>query len=172
MAAAARLLTIGTMREYAESRAGARDILLVHEALALAVDDSWSPMETRLRLIWVLDAQWERPLCNPAVQDGGHRLIGHPDLMDWRLGLIGEYNGADHRGVLRRRRDVDREDRFRRVGLEAFIVEGRDIHDLPLVVDRMSAARERAGSLPQLWSVAPTRTRGRLTPLAPWQRAS
>jgi hypothetical protein len=127
-------------------------------------------METRLRLIWVLDAGWDRPLCNPAVLDGGDRLIGHPDLMDWRFGVLGEYNGADHRGAERSRRDVGREDRFRRVGLEPFTVEGRDIDDLPLVLDRMAAARERAGALPQRWSVAATATRGPLTPLAPWQR--
>jgi hypothetical protein len=170
MAAAAGLLRIAFMRQYAATRTGARGLCLVLHALALAVDDSWSPMETRLRLIWVLDAGWDRPLCNPLVLDAGGRRIGHPDLMDWRSGVIGEYNGADHRGVLRRRRDVGREDRFRRVGLEAFIVEGRDIDDIQLVLDRMGAARERAGSLPQSWTVAPTATRPRLTPLAPWQR--
>ena len=113
-------------------------------------------METRLRLIWVLDAGWDRPLCNRAVLDPGGRLIGHPDLMDPRQGVLGEYNGADHRGFERRRRDVDREDKFRRVGLECFTVEGRDIDDVALVLDRMAAARARAGVLPQLWTVAPT----------------
>jgi hypothetical protein len=170
MAAAAKLLTIHEMRAHADTRRGARDRALVLDALGLAVDDSWSPMETRLRLIWVLDAGWDRPLCNPAVLDGGDRLIGHPDLMDWRFGVLGEYNGADHRGVERSRRDVGREDRFRRVGLEPFTVEGRDIDDVPLVLDRMAAARRRSGALPQLWSVAATATRARLTPLAPWQR--
>ena len=170
MAAAAGLVTVAGMRRYAESRRGARGVLRVLDALALAVDDSWSPMETRLRLIWVLDAGWDRPLCNAAVLGSDGRLIGHPDLMDWRLGVIGEYNGADHRGRERRRRDVGREDRFRRVGLECFTVEGRDIDDVPLVLDRMAAARARAGALPQLWTVAASSTRGRVTPLAPWQR--
>jgi hypothetical protein len=170
MAAAAGLLTIRQMSAYVGARSGARDLAMVRDALALAVDDSWSPMETRLRLIWVLDAGWERPLCNPPVLDSGGRLVGHPDLMDWRRGVIGEYNGADHRGVERRRRDVGREDKFRRVGLECFTVEGRDIDDVPLVVDRMAAARARAGALPQLWTVCATATHGRLTPLAPWQR--
>ena len=109
-------------------------------------------------------------LCNRAVLDPGGRLIGHPDLMDPRQGVLGEYNGADHRGFERRRRDVDREDKFRRVGLECFTVEGRDIDDVALVLDRMAAARARAGVLPQLWTVAPTAHQPRATPLAPWQR--
>ena len=169
MAAAARLVTIGGMRGYAGTRRGARGLQLVLDALAYAVDDSWSPMETRLRLIWVIEAGWDRPLCNRAVLDGRGRLIGHPDLMDPRRGILGEYNGADHRGVERRRRDVGREDKFRRVGLECFTVEGRDIDDVPLVLDRMAAARARAGVLPQIWTVAPTATQDRVTPLAPWQ---
>ena len=90
--------------------------------------------------------------------------------MDPRRGILGEYNGADHRGRERRRRDVHREDKFRRVGLECFAVEGRDNDDVLLVLDRMSAARARAGVLPQLWTVTPTATQTRVTPLAPWQR--
>jgi hypothetical protein len=170
MAAAAGLVTIAAMRRYARTRRGARGLALVLHALAYAVDDSWSPMETRLRLIWVLDAGWDPPLCNRAVLDTGGRLIGHPDLLDPRHSVLGEYNGADHRGVERRRRDVGREDKFRRVGLECFTVEGRDIDDVPLVLDRMAAARSRAGVLPQLWTVAPTAHQPRVTPLAPWQR--
>ncbi len=169
MAAAARLVAIAGMRRYARTRRGARGVQMVLEALGYAVDDSWSPMETRLRLIWLIDAGWDRPLCNRAVLDAGGRLIGHPDLMDPRRGVIGEYNGADHRGRERRRRDAGREDKFRRVGLECFTVEGRDIDDLPLVLDRMAAARSRAGVLPQLWTVARTATHDRVTPLAPWQ---
>ncbi len=170
MAAAAKLLTCAGMNRYAATRPGARDVELVACALGLSVDDSWSPMETRLRLIWVLDAGWERPLRNPAVLDPGGRLIGHPDLMDWRHGVLGEYNGADHRGVDRSRRDIGREDRFRRVGLEPFTVVGGDLDDVPLVVDRMAAALDRAGALPQTWSVAGTPGRARLTPMPPWQR--
>ena len=154
MAAAARLLTIGGMRSYACGRSGDRDLWLVLEALAHAVDDSWSPMETRLRLIWVIDAVWERPLCNRGVLDSAGRLIGHPDLMDPRRCIIGEFNGADHRGRDRYRLDVEREDKFRRVGLERFTVVGGDIDDVPLVLDKMAAARARAGVLPQLWTLA------------------
>jgi hypothetical protein len=170
MAAAARLVTIAGMRTYADTRAGDRDLWLVLHALALAVDDSWSPMESRLRLIWVLDAGWERPLCNRGVLDASGRLIGHPDLMDPRRGVIGEFNGADHRHWERHRRDVDREDKFRRVGLECFTVVGGDIDDVPLVLERMAAARARSGVLPQLWSLVPGSTPDRLTPFAPWQR--
>ena len=170
MAAAAGLVTIASEREYARSRRGARGLERVLDALALAVDDSWSPMETRLRLIWVLDAGWERPLCNRGVLDPSGRLIGHPDLMDPRRGIIGEFNGADHRGRERYRRDVSREDKFRRVGLECFTIVGGDIEDVTLVVERMEAAEHEPGRCRSSgpWSLA--RTPDRLTPLAPWQR--
>jgi hypothetical protein len=170
MAAAAKLLTISGMRAYASGRSGERGRWLVLDALAYAVEDSWSPMETRLRLIWVLDAGWDRPLCNRGVLDASGRLIGHPDLMDPRRGIIGEFNGADHRGRARYRRDVWREDKFRSTGLECFTIVGGDIDDVPLVIARMEAARARAGVLPQLWTLVPGRTPGRLTPLAPWER--
>jgi hypothetical protein len=62
MAAAAGLVTIAGMREYARGRRGARGLETVLLGLAYAVDDSWSPMESRLRLIWVIDAGWDRPL--------------------------------------------------------------------------------------------------------------
>jgi hypothetical protein len=153
MAAAAGLVSIVGMRTYARSRRGSRGLWLVQYALALAVDDSCSPMETRLRLIWVCDAGWPRPLRNPAIYDHTGRFIGRPDLLDPRAGVIGEYDGADHRGRERHRRDVGREDRFRRVGLECFTVVGGDIDDVPLVLERMEATRARAGVLPQLWMV-------------------
>jgi hypothetical protein len=126
-------------------------------------------METRLRLIWLLEAGWDRPLCNRGVLDAAGRLIGHPDLLDPRRGIAGEFNGADHRGRARYRRDVIREDKFRRVGLECFTVVGADIDNIPLVLERMEAARARAGTHPQLWTLVPGRTPDRLTPLAPWQ---
>ncbi len=169
MAAAARLLTISGMRAYAGTRAGHRDLWLVLDALALAIDDSWSPMETRLRLIWVVDAGWDHPLCNRGVLDASGRLIGHPDLMDPRRGIIGEFNGADHRGRERYRRDVGREDKFRRVGLECFTVVGDDIRDVPLVVERMEAAKARARQQPQLWTLVPGPAPDRVTPYAPWE---
>jgi hypothetical protein len=67
---------------------------------------------------------------------------------------VGDFDGADHRTIRRHRRDVRREDLFRRVGLEYFAVVGADLDDEQLVRDRMEATRVRAGLLPRAWWLA------------------
>jgi hypothetical protein len=152
MAAAAELTTIRRMRAYARARSR-RGATLVTAALDLADEDSRSPAEARLRMVWELDAGWARPLCNRPVFDLDGRLLGIPDLLDPELGIVGEYDGADHRDIARHRRDVRREDAFRRAGLEYFEVVGSDLWHPSLVVDRMEATRARAGRSPRGWSI-------------------
>ena len=110
-------------------------------------------MESRLRLIWVLDAGWAAPLCNRPVFGLDGRKLGTPDLLDPVAGLVAEYDGADHRSRTRHRIDVRREHAFRRAGLEYVAVVGADIADRPLVVARLEAARERCGLLPRRWTL-------------------
>lgn len=151
MAAAAELTSLLRMRSLAGSRARFPRLPLVREALGLAAEGSRSPQESRFRMIWELDAGWPRPLLNRAVFGLDGTLLGVPDLLDPDLGVVGEYDGADHRAIDRHTRDVRREDLFRRAGLEYVEVVGRDLRDPGLVVDRMNAARERAGSVPRRW---------------------
>jgi hypothetical protein len=84
------------------------------------------------------------PLCNRPVFSLDGRLLGLPDLLDPVAGLVGEYDGADHLRRDRRRRDIDREQRYRDHGLEYFTVVRGDLADRPAVVRRMCAARQRA----------------------------
>ena len=78
-----------------------------------------------MRLRWVLDAGLPPPLCNRPLFDLDGNLIGIPDLFDPVAGLVGEYDGADHKDGERHRADVAREERFRDHGLEYFqIVRG------------------------------------------------
>lgn len=119
---------------------------LALRALDLADEHSRSPAESRLRLIWVLDARLPRPFCNRPVYSLDGRLV--PDLLDVEAGIVGEYDGADHRRRGRHASDVRREDLFRRHGLEYFKVVGPDLRDLGLVVDRMRATRQRAAWAP------------------------
>jgi hypothetical protein len=154
MACAAELTSLRRMRAYVARRAGQRGIEQVVTALGQADEGSRSPMETRFRQVW-RRAGWPRPLCNRGVLDGRGRLIGVPDLLDQRRGIAGEFDGADHRAIGRHRRDVRREDLFRRVGLEYFAVVGADLDDEQLVHERMEATRARAGLLPRAWHLAP-----------------
>jgi hypothetical protein len=158
MTAAARLISVQLMSRYVACRRAWTGVEIVRTALALASNDSRSPQETRMRLVWVLDAGLPTPLCNVPVFDLSGQLLGIPDLFDPVAGLVGEYNGADHKELDRRRLDNAREARFRNVGLEYFdLVEG-DLGDRPAVVRRMEQTRRRAlfaAPEARLWTLTP-----------------
>ncbi len=139
-----------------------KGVPLVRHALGLASQHSWSPNETRMRMMWLLGAGLPPPLVNRPVFDRAGRLLGYPDLLDEAAGLVGEYDGADHRGAVRHSKDVGREDRFRRHGLEVYRVTAPDLVAPGRVVRRMLAARERASWLP------PERRRWTTTPPPGW----
>lgn len=148
MAAAAGLVSIARMRAYLLTREGWTGVPQVRAALDLADEDSRSPNETRMRLIWVLDAGLPPPMVNKPVFDLTGRLIAIIDLLDFEAGVAGEFDGADHRAAMRHSRDVFREEDCRRHGLEYFKVTGPDLGSVPLVVDRMVSTRSRALWLP------------------------
>lgn len=97
-----------------------------------------------MALIWMLDAELDRPLCNVPVFDLDGRLIAIVDLLDPVAGCVGEYQGGDHKHGERHRNDVAREQALRDVGLECFEVVGGDLADRELVVKRMVAAQGRS----------------------------
>lgn len=148
MAVAAGLTSIEEMTAYVDTRWAWTGVPLVRKALPLATGHSRSPQECRMHLIWRLDAGLPPVLCNRAVFDLDGRLLGYPDLFDPVAGVVGEYDGADHRGAERHSADVVREGRFRDHGLEYFTVVGDDLRDLGRVVGRMNRTRARAKFLP------------------------
>jgi hypothetical protein len=148
MMAAAELLSLRQMRDYVLEHPGWTGVPGVREALDLASEHSRSPNETRLRLIWQLDAGLPPPLINQPVFTRAGRLIGYPDLFDPVAGVVGEYDGAEHRRAARHSKDVAREEDFRRAGLEYFKVTGPDLRNVSLIVSRMHSTRSRALWLP------------------------
>jgi hypothetical protein len=158
MMAAARVISIRRMTVYLQQHQGWEGVQQVGAALKLASELSRSPNETRVRLIWVLDARLPPPLVNRPVFSLAGQLLGIADLLDVEAGVAGEFDGADHRSARRHSSDVGREDRFRRHGLEVFRVTGPDIPHVPRVVDRMHGARSRAKWLPpaaRQWTIEP-----------------
>lgn len=145
------------MAAYADlvSRAEARAQLAVHrpktgiprarQAVSLMEENSWSPMETRVRLVWQLDAELPPLLCNQPVFDLAGRHLGTPDLLDVEAGLAIEYNGQLHLEGERRRADVHRQRLFESSGLETITVVVRDMSDRDRLAWRMRVERERAG---------------------------
>jgi hypothetical protein len=141
MACAARITSLRRLTSYVDRHPRAGNGL-VRDALALADEHSLSPPETRMRLVWMLDADWPRPLCNRFVYSTNGDVIGRPDLLDPTTGVVGEYDGALHRHRSRHRSDVDRAERFRSGGLEPFVIVAGDSTEQQL--ERMEAARSRA----------------------------
>ncbi len=158
MAAAAGLISVELMREYVSHRPAWTGVPLTRDALLLSCDDSRSGPETDLKLVWVLDAGLAYPLVNQPVFSLSGQLLGYPDLFDPELGVVGEYDGVDHKARDRHRRDIAREQRFREHGLEYFSVVCGDLRDTELVVKRIRAARQRAALIPaglRRWTIAP-----------------
>lgn len=158
MIMAAELTSIRRVRLYVEDKEGWEGVEKARDALDLADEHSRSSNETRMRLIWVLDAHFPRPLVNRHIWDLSGNLLGIADLLDLEAGVVGEFDGADHRRARRHSKDEDRADVFRRHQLEMFRVTGPDIPDRRKVVARMQAARARAKWLPtgrRPWTITP-----------------
>jgi hypothetical protein len=158
MAAAADLVSVRQLTAYVAGHSRWRRTAQVRRALPHASELSRSPNETRLRLIWVLDAGLPAPLVNCEVFTRQGRLLGVADLFDPVAGLVGEFDGADHRGARRHSQDVAREEGFRRAGLEVVTVTGPDLPRRQLVVDRLRSVRARARFLPEedsAWTLVP-----------------
>ena len=155
MACAAQLTSILRMRRYLYVRRWYRDVRVVQPSLDLADERSWSPQESWFRMIWEVDAGWGRPLCNREVLGPTGRLVGKPDLLDPRRGIVGEFAGEHHRDKDQHASDVAREADFRAVGLEFVEVVGRDVRNRRVVVKRLHEAEARTGLLPQTWALGP-----------------
>jgi hypothetical protein len=158
MAAAALLVSVRRMRAYWLAHRGWRRASMIPSALDLASEDSRSPNESRTRLLWELDAGLPRPLVNQPVWDLHGKLLGIADLLDPHAGLVGEFDGADHRSAPRHTRDILRQERFERHLLEVFRVTGLDLLDPERVVARIRFHRSRSRWLPpdgRPWTIVP-----------------
>jgi hypothetical protein len=158
MAFAAELTGPRRFAAYVEAHPGWNGSPQARAAHELSSEDSRSPKETDLRLVWELDAGLPRPLVNVEVFSRAGKLLGVADLLDPASGLVVEFDGADHAGSRRRSEDAGREARLRAHLLEVERVTGYDLHHVPALVSRLHAARRRARWLPEharRWTVTP-----------------
>jgi hypothetical protein len=95
----------------------------------LMEENAWSPAEVSMRGIWSSEAGRRRPAANQPVFDLGGRHVATPDLLDVAAGVAGEYESDLHLARNQRWRDVEREDRYRSVGLEPVIMVTGDLAD-------------------------------------------
>ncbi|CAA9338428.1 MAG: hypothetical protein AVDCRST_MAG36-1291 [uncultured Nocardioidaceae bacterium] len=161
MAAAARLSSTPRLREHLRAHRHWRRAARVGRVLEHAGRDSRSPGETRLRLVWTVDAGLPPPWENRALYDLDGRLVCIPDLFDEVAGLVAEYDGAEHLTLGRRVHDDAREEACRRLGLEYARFTGPDVRDTGRAVRRLLTARSRALFLPpgaRGWTLEPPST--------------
>lgn len=106
----AGVMTRDGLTRYTEEHPRRPHVARVRECLALARPAAASPMETRLRLVIVLDGTPEPPLINEAIYDDYGNVLAIPDLgylLPRRFGL--EYDGDYHRDPNQRVADNWRE---------------------------------------------------------------
>jgi len=85
--------------------------------LQLAAPGTKSPQESRLRLLWVLDAGLPPPLVNPQLVHRDGYLLGEVDLFDPESGLVAEYDGGHHASAEQRSIDHARRERLQQAGV-------------------------------------------------------
>lgn len=152
----ADLATPQELTAYAATLGTWTGIPQAREALPLARENSWSPQEPRLRVLWKLLAGFPEPLCNRPVFDLSGRHIGTPDLLDPVSGVVGEYEGVVHLKRRQRGIDVRREQALRDAGLECFSVVAADWADETVIAARIRSAYARAASRPvseRAWTI-------------------
>lgn len=147
MAAYSDLVSIAEARAYSARLRGRTGIPRCREAIELADENSWSPQESPMRLLWE-NVVGARPLCNVPVFDSGGRHVGTPDLLDPVAGVAGEYDGSLHLHGAQRSRDVRREEAFRGLGLEYVTMLAGDRRDPGPFIERLGATYERARWIP------------------------
>ena len=128
MAYASDLVSAGEVEAWLDERPGLPGIVQGREALALADENSWSPMEWTLRRLWLDRFAGARLLVNRPVFDLTGKHIATPDLIDPETGVTGEYDGAAHHGGARRATELRREGDVRRHGLEPVVMVAPDAH--------------------------------------------
>lgn len=156
MAMEADLATTDELAAYAATLGTWTGIPQAREAVLHARENSWSPQESRLRLLWTLLAGLPEPLCNRPVFDLSGRHIGTPDLLDPVAGVVGEYEGVVHLKRRQRGVDVRREQALRDAGLECFPVVAADWADEAVIAARIRSAYARASARPvsgRAWTI-------------------
>lgn len=117
------------------------DAARIWRLLRLADGDARSCPESRLRWIWVVSAGLPEPLVNRALEDGHGQLLGIPDLFDPASGLVGEYDGSQHRELHAHTADNVREEGFERHNLLVVRASAVDIFSRrQQLVERLRAA--------------------------------
>lgn len=147
MMLAAGLVTIAEVMAYAAvHRAAWKGVGQVRDALRFADGRSASPMETRVRMLWMLRAELPRPLVNVPVFTWNEELVGIVDLLDPNAGCVGEYDGGHHRELAEHTGDNQREEALENLNLVVTRVTSMDMRQRDETAARLMRAWQRGES--------------------------
>jgi hypothetical protein len=180
MAAYSDLVSHAELGRWADAMLPQTGVDKVRAAVEHMDENSWSWQETALRLVWVMDAGLERPLCNVAIFDRYGKHLATCDLLDVETGLAVEYNGHLHDGRHRAALDAKRTTLLAAHGIPTLTVVEAHMQDRGALAEMLYDAREEARrSVPsvRLWTLdqpswwVPTETVAQRRALSTQQRA-
>lgn len=134
-----------TVLRSAELHPGARGLVALRRAVALADPGAESPWETRTRLALVMGGL-PRPETQIEVFDGCGKFVGRVDLgwRRWRVAV--EYDGAHHRDPAQFAQDLRRHNRLTAAGWTAIRVTAADVLRPDDLLAQVKVALARAGA--------------------------
>jgi len=130
----------------ADHRPAWKGVGQARNALRFADGATRSPQETRLRMLWMINAALPRPLVNPPIFGWDGSLLGLADLLDPDAGTVGEYDGDQHRELNQHPRDNVREEAFEEHGLVVTRVTSLDLRNREATAARLARAWFRGES--------------------------
>lgn len=95
----------------------ARGVRAARLMITLVDGRAASPPESRLRYVWVVQAELPVPQVNVDVVDDLGVFVGRPDLLEVESATVAEYDGAQHRDLDQHTSDNAREEGFEHRGL-------------------------------------------------------
>ncbi len=139
-----RLVEPAALAAYLAVRPRCIGLRQAREALSLTSPAVRSPWESRIRMVYMLEAGLPQPLVNPSIFDRRGRLLGIADLLDEEAGLVLEYDGGGHRERRQHNADNEREEALESAGLVVVRADSFDYRDKRAkLVERMIDGRRR-----------------------------
>ncbi len=123
------LVDLEQLSRYVAGHPGWKGVRQAARAVALADRAARSPGESRLRVLYMLEAGLPRPEVNLPIFNLQGGLLGIGDLLDEEAGLVTEYDGNLHRERFRHHNDNIREEAFERAGLVVVRADAVDLKD-------------------------------------------